>query len=104
MKPAVMRIITSIYKTARKEGLYLYVNKQKGLDCIPDALRELMGNPELVMNFLLTEERPLANADTADVLQKLQDQGYYLQMPPADQKDDYAITLPDEFLGFNDPV
>ncbi|CAM3632024.1 YcgL domain-containing protein [Parendozoicomonas haliclonae] len=98
-----MKMVVSVYKTKRKEGLYLYINKLKGLDSIPEQLRTLMGQPQHVVDFLLTPERNLAEADSAEVLSKINETGYYLQMPPAEQKDDYMITLPDEFLSFNDP-
>ncbi len=98
-----MKTIVSVYKTAKKAGLYLYVNKLKGLDVIPEELLTLMGSPELVMDFLLTPERQLANVDTVEVLSKLESQGYYLQMPVQEDDDDYKITLPDELLCFNDP-
>lgn len=98
-----MKVVVSVYKTKRREGLYLYINKLKGLESIPCELNALMGEPIHVVDFILTPERKLANADTEEVLSKITSQGYYLQMTQPQDKDDYAVTLPDEFLCFNDP-
>ena len=98
-----MKVVVSVYKTKRREGLYLYIDKLKGLDSIPEELDALMGDPVHVVDFILTPEKKLANADTAEVISKINSQGYYLQMTQAEDKDDYAITLPDELLRFNDP-
>ncbi|WP_281648301.1 YcgL domain-containing protein [Parendozoicomonas sp. Alg238-R29] len=98
-----MKMVVSVYKTERQKGLYLYINKLKGLESIPSELNDLMGDPLLVADLVLTPERKLAQADTEDVLSKISSQGYYLQITQDQDKDDYAITLPDELLCFNDP-
>ena len=41
----------------------------------------LFGKPEFTLEFDLTVDRKLALADAQQVLQSLDDQGYYLQMP-----------------------
>lgn len=78
-----MKIITAIYRSPRKPGLYLYLNKSKGLDCLPEALLEKFGQPEHSMTLLLTPEKKLARVDIDSVLASLNGQGYYLQLPPA---------------------
>ena len=45
---------------------------------------------------------PLAREDIANVLENLENQGYHLQMPPAE--DEYIEHLPEELLRRNDPV
>lgn len=86
-----MKIITSIYRSAKKEGMYLYVEKQKGLEPVPEALLELFGTPQHAMTLLITPERKLARADTAKVLAGLEEKGYYLQMPPSGE--DYMQSI-----------
>jgi len=49
---------------------------------VPDALLARFGELAPVMTVLLTPERKLARADVAVVLASIQDQGFYLQMPP----------------------
>ena len=51
---------------------------------------------------MLTPERKLAREDIAKVLENLDNQGYHLQMPPAE--DEYIEHLPEELLRRNDPV
>ena len=36
-------LFCSIYHSSRREGMYLYVNKARGLEAVPDALRERFG-------------------------------------------------------------
>jgi len=84
-------IICSIYRSPKKEEMYLYVDKRDGLDRVPDALKEMFGAPGHVMDMPLTAERKLARADTAKVLDGIRDQGFYLQMPPP--KEDYMLDI-----------
>ena len=83
--------ICSIYKSARKDEMYLYVDKRDGLSKVPDALSEMFGRAIHVMDMPLTAQRKLARVDIDKVLEGLTDKGYYLQMPPP--KDDYMLDL-----------
>lgn len=76
------RVLVSIYKTKRKEGMYLIVPKAKGVAALPEALMAQFGTPIHAYDLLLTPERTLARADVGQVLEKLASQGFYLQMPP----------------------
>lgn len=75
-------VICSVYRSLKKDETYLYIDKSRGLEKVPEALLELFGEPRLVMTMLLKEERPLARVDVKKVLAAIQEQGYYLQMPP----------------------
>lgn len=75
-------VICSVYRSSKKDETYLYVEKSRGLTCVPDALLELFGSPQPVMTLLLNEQRQLVRADVKNVLEKLAEQGYYLQLPP----------------------
>ncbi|MDO4698543.1 MAG: YcgL domain-containing protein [Pasteurellaceae bacterium] len=75
-------MLCAIYKSSRKEGMYLYVAKRDQFDTVPDELRQIFGKPELVMLFNLAGEKALQGAENQDVLETIQRQGYYLQMPP----------------------
>ncbi|MEH6549664.1 MAG: YcgL domain-containing protein [Pseudomonadales bacterium] len=75
-------MITSIYRSARNEGMYLYVDKRDGLSKVPEPLMKRFGVAELAMTLLITPEKKLARADTAKVLAGIEEQGFYLQMPP----------------------
>jgi uncharacterized protein YcgL (UPF0745 family) len=76
------RVICGVYRSAKKDETYLYIDKSCGLEKVPEALLQLFGTPHLVMTMLLTEDRKLARVDTQKVLAALAEQGYYLQLPP----------------------
>ena len=52
-----MKIICTIYKTRKKEGMYLYVDKKEDLSRVPEELLNQFGKPELAMTMLLSENR-----------------------------------------------
>lgn len=76
------RVMCSIYRSSKREEMYLYVRKGTDLDTLPDTLRASFGKPVPVMELLLAPDRRLARADAKKVLDKLEEQGFYLQMPP----------------------
>lgn len=77
-----MKILCDIYKTASKDEMYLYLNRAKGFESVPEALLKSFGEPLLVTTMVLTEGKKLARADILKVLADLSAQGFYLQMPP----------------------
>lgn len=77
-----MTVICQVFKSPRKEEMYLYVEKARGVEDVPEALMARFGEPEAVMVLLLRPERKLARANTAEVLAGIAQDGYYLQMPP----------------------
>ncbi len=97
-----MKRICSIYRSPRKNEMYLYVLRSDALARVPDALLAAFGPPQLAFEMILTPERKLAREDIEIVLGNLEKQGYHLQMPPPE--DDYIEHLPDELLRRNDPV
>ena len=97
-----MKRICSIYKSPRKNEMYLYVLKAEGLERVTEGLLPFFGTPVHAFDLVLTPERKLAREDIAKVLENLDNQGYHLQMPPAE--DEYIEHLPEELLRRNDPV
>lgn len=85
------REIVRIYRSSKKTEAYLYLAKKDSYDELPDELRKLFGQPILVMDMLLTPENTLARADAEKVLDSIESQGFYLQMPPP--KEDYMLDL-----------
>lgn len=77
------RVFCSIYKSSKKDEMYLYVLRADGLKQVPEALLSVFGTPRHVTDMMLSPERQLARADITQVLDKLASQGFYLQMPPA---------------------
>jgi len=70
-----------VYKSIKKADSYIYLNEKDNFEKLPEQLLMLFGKPEFTLEFDLTVDRKLALADAQQVLQSLDDQGYYLQMP-----------------------
>lgn len=77
-----MSLLCQVFKSPRREEMYLYVEMSRGLADVPDDLLERFGEPSPVMLLQLTPEQKLARADAAEVLDRIAEDGYYLQMPP----------------------
>jgi hypothetical protein len=97
-----MKRICSIYRSPRKSGMYLYVERSEALKRVPEGLLAAFGPPQLAFDIVLSEDRKLAREDIETVLANLDKQGFHLQMPPPE--DDYIEHLPEELLRRNDPM
>jgi uncharacterized protein YcgL (UPF0745 family) len=82
-----MQVICEIYRSPKEEGMYLYVKKAEGLSRVPEALLQKFGKPQPAMVLLLTPEKKLARVSVERVVESLDTQGYYLQLPPLPQAD-----------------
>jgi len=76
-------LLVEVFRSPKKEGMYLYVPRADGCKNLPEPLTELFGSPESVLVLKLHGERKLARANAREVLQHIETQGYYLQMPPS---------------------
>ena len=76
-----MRMKCFVYKSIKKADSYIYINKKDNFENIPEKLLCLFGKLEFTLEFELTEQRKLALADANQVMQSINEQGYYLQMP-----------------------
>jgi uncharacterized protein YcgL (UPF0745 family) len=85
------REIIRIYRSSKQSETYVYISKKNKFEDIPDDLRKIFGQPILVMDMLLTEDKKLARVDAAKVLEGIKDKGFYLQLPPP--KEDYLLDL-----------
>lgn len=85
------KILCDVYKSLKKDEAYLYVKRQDGLTRVPEVLLETFGKPELAMTMMLDEQKKLARVTAQSVLQALDEQGFYLQMPPV--RDTYMLDL-----------
>lgn len=86
-----MKKMISIYKSSKKDELYIYVDRSQGLKNVPEALLSQFGTPLHVSDMILTPDRKLARAEASRVLEQIDEQGFYLQLPPA--KEDYLLDL-----------
>lgn len=72
----------TVYRGSKVAEMYLYVDEKEGLARVPESLLARFGRLEAAMTLELYPQRRLARADVAKVLQQIESQGFYLQMPP----------------------
>ena len=71
-----------IYKSSRKDEMYLYLLQEDDFDTVPAGLLDQFGSPEFVMQLDLHPERVLAREEISRVMENLRSRGFHLQMPP----------------------
>ncbi|MGL9735249.1 MAG: YcgL domain-containing protein [Symbiopectobacterium sp.] len=71
-----------IYRSAKRDQTYLYIDKKDDFSRVPEALMKSFGTLQLVMLLPLDGSKKLASADIEKVKQALKDEGFYLQIPP----------------------
>lgn len=74
-----------VYRSRRRADTYLYLPRADDFSAVPDALLEMFGKAELALEFELTPQRRLAQANARQVIDSLREKGFYLQMPPANR-------------------
>jgi uncharacterized protein YcgL (UPF0745 family) len=82
----VNKRICKVYRSSKKDELYLYVDAREELSRVPEALSNQLGHLSLVMTMLVSTEKKLARAEPAKVLADIEEKGFYLQMPPAPEE------------------
>lgn len=76
-----------VYKGDKHDDHFLYLPNEIEADKpaeIPPALVIMLGELALVVDFELTADRRLPQADVSQVIRDLQTQGFHLQMPKKD--------------------
>lgn len=74
--------ICEVFRSPKRDGMYLYVDRSQGLSEVPDAMLAGFGKPESVMVLVIDAQKKLARAKASDVLRDIDERGFYLQMPP----------------------
>ncbi|ALS98150.1 YcgL domain-containing protein [Lacimicrobium alkaliphilum] len=75
-------MLCAIYKSSKKDQTYLFVAKRDDFSSVPEALMKSFGKPVLSMMIQLKADTRLAVSDPQKIMDALQGQGYYLQLPP----------------------
>ena len=86
-----MKLLCSIYKTTKKDEMYLYVDKKDKFQKVPEALLNHFGPPVHFGDLLLHPEKKLARVNVEDVMTQIREKGFFLQMPPV--KEEYLLDL-----------
>ncbi|WAR45147.1 YcgL domain-containing protein [Methylomonas rapida] len=71
-----------IYKSLKKDELYLYLERKDDFSVVPEELFKSFGRLQFVMELKLTPERKLAREDVNRVIAGLERKGFFVQMPP----------------------
>ena len=80
------RLLCSVFRSPKREGMYLYVRRDQDLRELPEALMKVFGTPAHSMDLLLSADKKMARVDAAKVMEQIREQGFYLQMPPQDSE------------------
>lgn len=76
-----------VYRSRRKPGSFLFLPERDGFTAVPTTLMDIFGVPEFSFEFDLQPERKLViKADAAEVCRVMQENGFYLQLPPSDER------------------
>ncbi len=70
-----------VFKSTRKPETYVYLERGADWSALPESLRKVFGEPESVLSLMLKPERQLARYSGAYVLERISQQGFFLQMP-----------------------
>ncbi len=73
-----------VYRSTRKNDTYLYMPKKDEFDDLPEPVQKIFGTPEFSMSFVITPDKKLAQVDAKDVIEKMESDGYFLQLPRQD--------------------
>ncbi|MES2919455.1 MAG: YcgL domain-containing protein [Pseudomonadota bacterium] len=84
-------LLVSVYRSPKRDEMFLYVPKATGLSRVPPELQAMFGAPQHVMDIPLKPGRDLAHVSAERLRGELQEKGFYLQMPPP--KEDYLLDL-----------
>ncbi len=70
-----------VYRSSKKDGMYIYVADEDALEKLPEAVKQQLGEAEFALELELSKDRHLESANAKDVLRDLDSQGFYIQMP-----------------------
>ena len=86
-----------IYKGEDAAETYLFVAVLEDLERVPDALLEKMGTMAVVMEIDLKASKRLVRVTGDVVMAAIDEQGYYIQLPPAPGKVSRRETMHERF-------
>ncbi len=75
-----------VYRSRRKPGSFLFIPEKGDFSRLPDILLKIFGEPEFSFEFDLIPERTLViKAEASEVLRVINENGFYLQLPPSEE-------------------
>ncbi|MBZ2167887.1 YcgL domain-containing protein [Marinobacter sp. F4216] len=85
------KVFVSVFRSSKKDDTFIFVRRGQDWEELPDALKDIFGQPVHSMDLVLTPERKLARTTGKQVLKALEDRGFYLQMP--EEQDSYVVEF-----------
>ena len=70
-----------VYRSSKKDGLYVYLADENGLEKLPEPVQNQLGEPEFAMAVDLSKRTSLGHEDINEVRKNLETQGFHIQMP-----------------------
>lgn len=71
-----------VYRSTKKQGMYLYLLEKDNFETVPESLLSILGEVNFSFEFDLSKSRKLVRAEAKEVLRLMDENGYFLQMPP----------------------
>lgn len=71
-----------VFRCSRQVEMYLYLRQGLEPSELPEALLKRVGRLSRVMTLELTPDRKLARVDVNAVINRVLDEGWFLQLPP----------------------
>lgn len=76
-----------VYRSRRKPGSFLFLAERDNFKLVPQPLLAIFGVPEFSFEFDASVDRTLMiNADTAEVRRLITSNGFFLQLPPSEER------------------
>jgi len=75
------KIKCTVYKSLKKDETYVFIPTETPLSDLPDELKNVLGETEMVMSLTITPEKKMARGTGAEVMESIDKQGFHLQMP-----------------------
>ena len=84
----------TVWRSRNREYTYVFLRSDFPFEELPASLREAFGQPEPVIDLVLSPERQLANEDINVVMHNLEAQGFHLQLPPREDPSGWLDIKP----------
>lgn len=101
-QPVAKEIECIVYKSLKKDEMYIFLPATSELSELPDALTKVLGRTEEVMTLSLTPDKKMARGNAAEIMLSIEKQGFHLQMPENPQLNNNPLAYANErFLDKN---
>jgi len=74
-------MVCYIYRCSRKPDMYIYLAKEDDFSKVPKDVYNSLGIIEFAMELELGSDMKLAKEDPAEIISKLESNGFHLQLP-----------------------